>query len=192
MKIRTALDCYATIVILRAGGCYDVPTIDTATGADERAREWIEQARIRMDGWHEADKKKQLYHDEAVDLSIADVLLKVLENGAPKAYRGRPIDERVLVAAIGARGGSTALLEALNAQVLMDAYCHETGQSLESLKYAVMRLHPRKGRYAGVADREKHRQARFEGRFRKTLAPFYKWCEVERDESATDASEKIA
>jgi len=177
MKIRTALDCWAAIVILRAGGCYDVPTLDAATGADERAREWIEQARIRMDGWHEADKKKQLYHDEAVDLSIADVLLKVLENGAPKLGRGRPINERVLVDAISTRGASNSLLAALDAVSMMEAYCENTGASLESLKQAVMKVHPRKGRYSGMEPRKKSYAHRCDARFRRIVKTFTDWHE---------------
>lgn len=153
MKIPALLDCWAAVVVMRAGGCYDVPTVDAAIGSEERQRDIIEQSRARMQGWAEADKKRLLYHDEAIDLSIAEILLRVIEQGAPTYGRGRPERVKTVVAAMGARGPAETFCAAIQAEQVMRDYCESTGEGLERIKQAVLNVHPRKGRYSGMTDK---------------------------------------
>lgn len=177
--VKVMLDCWAAVLILRAGGCWDVPTLDAATGQDERDREILDAARMRMQGWAESDKQFGLYHDEAVSLSVAEALLRFLESGAPKTGHGKPAKVRSIVASVGKRGPAETFMLAIEAEQLMRAYCESTGESLDRIKQAVARTHPRKGQFSGMGQREGAYRYRCNAGLRRRVSKFVCWAGAE-------------
>ncbi len=175
MTIKTALDCWACVVLKRAGGDADVPTLDAATGAEEQEREWLLAAQVRMQGWHESEKRRELYLDESINLAIADVLQKLIETGAPRTSKGQDVRTCTTTPAIGKKGPAEVECAYLGVETLMAVYCATEGQDLHGLKFAAMKLHPRKGVFEGLGSKDSWAMNRFLGRHRATLKPFLTW-----------------
>lgn len=181
MNVRTMLDCWASVVIVRAGGDHDAPTVDSALGTDERLKERVEEFNDRLSRWAFADDKGELDHQEATDLCVALALRRALEGDSPKTGRGRPTRDRDKGPSLTRRGPSTVFGAYLDVQRLMALYCASEAQSLGRLHQAVLKTHPRKGRYSGLGQKETYKRFRFDARFRREVSGFVKWAECQNE-----------
>ena len=175
MTFRAKLDCWAALRLCRAGGEWDAPTLDAALGTEELQREWIAAAEARIAGWGQADEEGFLDREDAVTLGVVDALRRIMEGNSPK-MGGRPSvqqshhkfgDKGTIPAVMEAGlevdeimrrcGESLVVAEGLASQDRRGAIAElksRTAAKVRAIGACVMRCHPRKGPYSGLAERD--------------------------------------